>query len=173
MEAIDENCHQVQRKYKEKILQIDDRVFIRRIQKKGESKLIAPWQGPYRVIAQKNPGVYKLKEILTGKVTEQHIENIKSKKLIMAREAEIPLSECPRARLPFPLEQVPEGRQLRKLPEGAPEDDWYDDSFWLTPVEQEEAVRSNTLPTQEEKASTEEKVVRRVSPRTKSYLRAN
>ena len=83
---------------------------------------------------RKNPGVYKLKDLATGKITEQHIENIKEK-IIMAREAEVPISECPNARLPFPQaeENVP-ARQQKRIPEGHAADDWIDDSFWLTPA---------------------------------------
>ena len=84
--------------------------------------------------SEKNPGVYKLKDLATGKITEQHIENIKEK-IIMAREAEVPISECPNARLPFPQteENIP-ARQQKRIPEGHAADDWIDDSFWLTPA---------------------------------------
>ena len=166
LEAADENCRQVQKKCKERTLQIDDRVFLRRIQKKGESKLVPRWKGPFRILAQKNPGVYKLKELLTGKVTEQHIENIKNGTLIMARESEIPLNECPQARKPYPSEQVQEGRPPRRVPEGAPDDDWYDDTFWLTPEEMEGAIGNNTLPTQND-VNADKQDGRRISPRRK------
>ena len=131
LEEADRSARQVQKKCKEKSLQIDDRVFIRRIQKKGESKLIPKWKGPYRVLSQNNPGVYKLKDLYTGKITEQHIENI-SQKVTVARESEIPLSECPNARLPFPQEEVEEiGRRPKQIPEGAQDDNWVEDSYWL------------------------------------------
>ena len=134
LEASDKSARRRQKICKEKQLNIDDRVFIRRIQKKGESKLAPKWKGPYRISAQKNPGVYKLKDLATGKITEQHIENIKEK-IIMAREAEVPISECPNARLPFPQteENIP-ARQQKRIPEGHAADDWIDDSFWLTPA---------------------------------------
>merc|ERR1712033_117837 len=79
---------------------IGDRVFIKKIRAKGEDKLAPEWKGPFRIKAQINPGVYKLKDLSNGKVFEQHIENIKNQ--IIAREAEIPLAECPEARLAFP-----------------------------------------------------------------------
>ena len=101
LEAADSSGRQRAKKCKERTLKLDDRVLLRRIKKKGESKLIPKWKGPYHIIAQKNPGVYKLKELKNGKITEQHIENI-SEKVIMARESEVPLAECPEARLPFP-----------------------------------------------------------------------
>ena len=169
LEAADENCRQVQKKCKEKTLQIDDRVFLRRIQKKGESKLVPRWKGPFRILAQKTPNVYKLKDLLTGKVMEQHIENIKNEKIIMARESEIPLHECPQARKPYPSEQVQAGRPPSRVPEGGPNDDWHDDTFWLTPEEKDETVGSNTLPEQNE-VNTDQQDSRRISPRRKSGM---
>merc|ERR1712055_1107203 len=59
LEAADEQCRQRQKKCSEKTLNVDDRVFIRRQQKKGESKLVEKWKGPFRILSQKNPGVYK------------------------------------------------------------------------------------------------------------------
>ena len=91
------------------------------------------WKGPYRILAQKNPGVYKLKDIRTGKVTEQHIENL-SEKYILARESEVPLAECPDARLPFPKDEVQEVKETvkpKRIPEGAVDDNWIDDSYVL------------------------------------------
>ena len=108
-------------------------MFIKRIQKKGESKLIPKWQGPYRILNQKNPGVYKLKDLRTGKVTEQHIENI-SEKLFMARESEIPLQECPQARHPFPMLQEDDSKEPNHhkfVPEGAADDNFVDGSHVL------------------------------------------
>ena len=124
-------------------MRVDDRVFVRRIQKKGESKLISRWQGPYRILSQKNPNVYKLKDLRTGKIVEQHIENIKEK-VIMTRESEIPLEECPEARLPFPLE-VDENRTApvikKRIPEGAEGDDYSDTSYHIeVPVNPEEEL---------------------------------
>ena len=131
LESADRNCRQRAKKCKEKTLKIDDRVFIKNIQKKGQSKLIPKWQGPYRIMSQKNPGVYKLKDLRTGKVCEHHIENIKEK-VIMARESEVPLEECPEARLPFPVQEE-EGtlRSKKHTPEGKPNDNFVDNSFWL------------------------------------------
>ena len=82
---------------------------------------------------QKNPGVYKLKDLRTGKITEQHIENI-SENVEMARESEIPLEECPEARLPFPELQNADSKELthsRVLPEGADDDNYVDNSHLL------------------------------------------
>merc|ERR1712074_391792 len=124
------NCRSRAKHCKENTLRVDDRVYIRRIQKKGESKLIPKWQGSYRILNQKNPGVYKLKDLRTGKITEQHIENI-SENVEMARESEIPLEECPEARLPFPELQNADSKELthsRVLPEGTDDDNSVDNS---------------------------------------------
>ena len=144
LEASDRSARRRQKVCKQRSLNIDDRVFIRRIQKKGESKLAPKWKGPYRIVAQETPNVYKLKELSTGKITEQHIENIKEK-IIMARESEIPISECPRARLPFPSEEPTMDHKLKRIPEGHAADDWIDDSFWLTPAHFQESLPEQVL----------------------------
>ena len=131
-EATDRNCRQRAKKCRDKTLNIGDRVFIKKIRAKGEDKLAPKWKGPFRIKAQKNPGVYKLKDLRNGKVFEQHIENIKNQ--IIAREAEIPLAECPEARLAFPRAEEVEaktGNKDAETPEGGPGDNWVDDSFWL------------------------------------------
>ena len=131
LEEADRSARIRQKKCKDKTLRLDDRVFIKRIQKKGESKLVPKWRGPFRVIQQKSPSVYKLKDLCTGKITEQHIENI-SQKVIIARESEVPLNDCPKARLPFPQEDIGNlGRHPEHVPEGARDDNWEDDHYWL------------------------------------------
>ena len=131
LEEADKSARSIQKKCKDKSLQIDDRVFIKRKQKKNEGKLSPKWKGPYRVMSRKTPNQYKLKDLYTGKITDQHIENI-SKNITVARESEIPLAECPTARLPFPQPEEEEiGRQPKEIPEGAPDDNWIDDSYWL------------------------------------------
>ena len=144
-EATDRNCRQRAKKCRDKTLNIGDRVFIKKIRAKGEDKLAPKWKGPFRIKAQKNPGVYKLKDLRNGKVFEQHIENIKNQ--IIAREAEIPLAECPEARLAFPRAEEVEaktGNKDAETPEGGPGDNWVDDSFWL-----------NYAPTQESQTEDE------------------
>ena len=132
LEAADRNCRQRAKHCKDKTLKVDDRVFLRRQQKKGESKLVARWQGPYRILTQVSPNVYKMKCLKTAKVTTQHIENLKEKVLV-ARESEIPLSQCPQARLPFPEEADMEDKEVirRRVPEGEVGDDSEDASFYL------------------------------------------
>ena len=165
LEAADEQCRQTNKKCSEKTLNIDDRVFIRRQQKKGESKLVEKWKGPFRILSQKNPGVYKLKDLRTGKVSEIHIENIKQK-VLMARESEIPLEECPTARLPYPPnEEKEKGRPVSRVPEGGPGDDWIDDTFWLE-ESKEDAAKDGKL-SSKNLQDNPPTVVRRVSPRRK------
>ena len=137
LEAADINCRKRQKVCKEKQLNVGDRVFIRRIQKKGESKLIPRWKGPYRILERKSPNVYRIKCVTSGKTTDQHIENIKSS--VIARESEIPLDECPNARLPFQEEEPEESvkpvtrRRSPRINEGSEHDNWIDDTFWLDP----------------------------------------
>ena len=131
LETADRTCREKAKHCKSRTLRVDDRVFVKRIQKKGESKLMPKWQGPYRILSQKNPNVYKLKDLRTGKIIEHHIENIKEK-VIMTREAEIPLDQCPDARLPFPVmtDESPTSARRERIPEGVSADE-EDDSFYL------------------------------------------
>ena len=106
-----------------------------------------------------------MKELATGKITEQHIENIRNRNVAIAREAEIPLAECPEARKPFPTEEREDGG-VSKVPEGHPTDDWFDDTFWLTTQQKEDVVKKNTLPPPD--SQSKDQPVRRVSPRRKT-----
>ena len=104
LETADRTCRQEAKNRKEsRPLEVNDRVFVKRVKKKGESKLVSKWQGPYRILSRKTPNVYKLKDLRTGKTVEHHIENIKGQ-VFISRESEIPLTQCPEARLPFPVE---------------------------------------------------------------------
>ena len=139
LEAAEKSGRKRLKKSKERQLNINDRVFIKRIQKKGESKLVPKWKGPYRIIAQKSPNVYKLKDLKTNKTEDQHIENIKNS-IGMARESEIPLEECPNARLPFQKveEEKVQPRRSKRIRdrEGSDKDNFVDDSFLLQPSEE-------------------------------------
>ena len=85
----------------------------------------------------------------------------------MAREAEIPLAECPNARLPFPTAIAQgKGRTPKEVPEGGPNDNWFDDTFWLR-TDAEEIEGANQLPPRETSEDEKPKVVKRVSPRRK------
>ena len=85
--------------------------------------------------------------------------------MAIAREAEIPLDECPQARKPFPTEEREDGG-ASKVPEGHPTDDWFDDTFWLTTQQKEDVVKKNTLPPPD--SQSKDQPVRRVSPRRKT-----
>ena len=74
------------------------RVFVKRIRKKGESKLAPKWEGPFRVIENVRPYVYKLRPINGGKVVKVHRDNVKS----LALEANISSKEVPVARAVYP-----------------------------------------------------------------------
>ena len=93
------------------------------------------------MLSQKNPNVYKVRCLKTGKITEQHIENIKEK-VIMARESELPIQECPEARLPFPkdIQEELQGSRTKEVPEG--EEDNEDTSFHLGTQQEENQEES-------------------------------
>ena len=99
--AADRQCRLKDKSAHSSRVQIDDRVYIRFIKNtKGQSKLCQRWTGPYRVLAQKSPSVFKLRHIVTGKQIETHIENLK-----IVKESEAQLEEIPQARTPLhPLE---------------------------------------------------------------------
>ena len=101
--AADRQCRYKDKSARSSTVQIDDRVYIRFVKNtKGQSKLCQRWTGPYRVLAQKSPSVFKLKHIVTGKLIETHIENLK-----IVRESEAQLEEIPQARIPLhPLEDT-------------------------------------------------------------------
>ena len=145
-ETNDKNVRKRARKCKDKSLAVGDRVFIKYLKKKGETKLSPKWQGPYRVLEQKNPSVYKLKDLHNGKTTEQHIENMKNQ--VIAREAEVPLAECPLARIPFPMIEDEALAEAREVPEGTPQDDWVLDSYWLNVAPPEQQGTNPNIPPQ-------------------------
>merc|ERR1712198_725347 len=142
LDAADRQCRKRAKHCKEKNLNMNDRVFIKRIQKKGESKLVPKWQGPYRVICRKSPNVYKLKDLRTNKMTTQHIENI-SERVILAGENELPLAECPDARRPYPRDPDEVQAKTVTSPEGSPSD-YFDCTYWLDT--EEEVVAEEPLP---------------------------
>ena len=49
-EAFDRYCRLRARKCKDKSLNVSDRVFIKHVRTKVESKLCQKWQGPYRIL---------------------------------------------------------------------------------------------------------------------------
>merc|ERR1712074_253196 len=79
-------------------IDVDDRVMIRKIKNSpGDNKLSPKFRGPYRVLSQKSPSIFRVKEIATSKELEVHSDNCK---LVCERFAD--LTEFPDARLPLP-----------------------------------------------------------------------
>merc|ERR1712074_246791 len=79
-------------------IDVDDRVMIRKIKNSpGDNKLSPKFRGPYRVLSQKSPSIFCVKEIATSKELEVHSDNCK-----LVRERFADLAEFPDARLPLP-----------------------------------------------------------------------
>ena len=88
-------------------LSINQRVFVRRQKKKGESKLAPLWRGPYRVVKKEKDNVYTLRELMTGKTTRVHLENMK-----ICPEASISHRDAPTAREVYPQQRGPSVQQM-------------------------------------------------------------
>jgi len=113
LRAADEQCRIRQKKSKDTTLLPGMRVFIKAVKKKGDSKLSPRWEGPFRVVEQIRPYVYRIKHLQTEKMKEVHLENMK-----IALEASIPRSLAPEARRPYPQETHSDIR-----PEGTSEEE--------------------------------------------------
>ena len=70
------------------------------------------------------------------------------KNQVIAREAEVPLSECPLARIPFPMIESETLGEAREVPEGTPQDDWVLDSYWLNVAPPEQQGTNPNIPPQ-------------------------
>ena len=82
-------------------------------------------------------------------MTTQHIENI-SERVILARENELPLAECPDARRPYPRDPDEVQAKTVTSSEGSPSD-YFDCTYWLDTEEdvvkdEEEVVTEEPLP---------------------------
>ncbi|ROT80522.1 hypothetical protein C7M84_000758 [Penaeus vannamei] len=113
LRAADEQCRIRQKKSKDTTVLPGMRVFIKAVKKKGDSKLSPRWEGPFRVVEQIRPYVYRIKHLQTEKMKEVHLENMK-----IALEASIPRSLAPEARRPYPQETHSDIR-----PEGTSEEE--------------------------------------------------
>ena len=83
---------------KENKIAMDDRVFIKKIRnQKGHNKLTEKFKGPYRIISQKSPTVFRLRDLKNGKESEVHTELIK-----IVKQRHMSLEETPEAGNPFP-----------------------------------------------------------------------
>ena len=97
LEAADRSARTTEKKAKACKIKVDDRVYVRYVRhKKGDNKLTPKFSGPFRVISQKSPSVFKLKNLINNKVTEAHVENLK-----LVKEDIAPLDIFPNARLPL------------------------------------------------------------------------
>ena len=73
-------------------------VFIKKIRnQKGHNKLTEKFRGPYRVISQKSPTVFRLRDLNDGKEKEVHTELIK-----IVKQRDIFLEDAPSADCLFP-----------------------------------------------------------------------
>ena len=70
------------------------------------------------------------------------------KNQVIAREAIVPLTECPLARIPFPMIEDETLAEAREVPEGAPQDDWVLDSYWLNVAPPEQQGTNPNIPPQ-------------------------
>ena len=97
LEAADRSARTTEKKAKACKIKVDDRVYLRYVRhKKGDNKLTPKFSGPFRVLSQKSPSVFKLKNLINNKVTEAHVENLK-----LVKEDVAPLEVFPQARLPL------------------------------------------------------------------------
>lgn len=94
--AADQRELQRSKKAKNSELKMGQRVFIRRIRKKGEGKFTPIWKGPYRVLENVRPNVYKIQEIGTRRTKVMHMEALK-----IVPETLISRQLAPDARKPY------------------------------------------------------------------------
>ena len=67
---------------------------------------------------------------------------------VIARETEVPHEECPLARLPLPIADSEAQGKAKVVPEGAPHDNWVDDSYWLNVAPPEQQRTDPNMPPQ-------------------------
>ena len=106
IESADRQVIQRDKKAKDNRVNIDDRVFVKKVRNKpGDNKLSERFRGPYRVLSQKSPTVFRLKELQTNKEIEAHVENLK-----IVKERDVSLEIVPQARIPLqspPNQKIP------------------------------------------------------------------
>ena len=97
LESADRQLREGMKKVHDNKICVDDRVYIKYVKNKpGDNKLSPKFTGPFRVISQKSPTVFKLKNLTNNKEMECHVENMK-----LVKERLAPLEDFPQARLPF------------------------------------------------------------------------
>ena len=103
LESADRQIRYKDKKSHDNKICVDDRVFIKYVKNKpGDNKLSPKFTGPFRIISQKSPSVFKLKNLSNGKESEAHVENMK-----VVKERFASLHDFPRARLPFQWQDPP------------------------------------------------------------------
>merc|ERR1712055_930684 len=101
---------------RENKISMDDRVYIRKIRnQKGHNKLTQKFVGPYRVVSQKSPTVFKLRNLNDGKEKDVHTELIK-----IVKQRDVTPEEAPGLNSPFPegdTEVTTSGTQQTVIPQ--------------------------------------------------------
>ncbi|ROT68547.1 hypothetical protein C7M84_013301, partial [Penaeus vannamei] len=77
-------------------LHTGQRVYVKRMKKRSDSKLTPIWRGPYRVVEKLKGHTYKLEELGSKKIIKVHLELMK-----IVPEASISRHLAPEARRPF------------------------------------------------------------------------
>ena len=97
LESADRQLRDNMKKAHDNKICVDDRVYIKYVKNKaGDNKLSPKFTGPFRVLSQKSPSLFKLKNLSNNKEIECHVENMK-----LVKERFAPLQDFPQARLPF------------------------------------------------------------------------
>ena len=97
LESADRQIRDNMKKAHDNKICVDDRVYIKYVKNKaGDNKLSPKFTGPFRVLSQKSPSIFKLKNLSNNKEIECHVENMK-----IVKERFAPLQDFPQARLPF------------------------------------------------------------------------
>ena len=97
LDSTDRQVRSKNKAAKDNKIRVDMRVMTRYIKNKpGDNKFSPRFNGPFRVISQKTPTVFRLKNLVNNKEIEAHVENLK---IVPERIAS--LTEFPQARLPL------------------------------------------------------------------------
>ena len=98
IESTEAGIRQRDKTAKQNKICMDDRVYIRKIRnQKGHNKLTQKFVGPYRVVSQKSPTVFKLRNLIDGKDKDVHTELIK-----IVKQRDVTPEEAPGSDSPFP-----------------------------------------------------------------------
>ena len=102
IESTEAGIRQRDKSARQNKINMDDRVYIKKIRnQKGHNKLTQKFVGPYRVISQKSPTVFKLRNLVDGKDKDVHTELIK-----IVKQRDVTPEEAPGSNSPFPEEDI-------------------------------------------------------------------